>query len=137
MRKCELLTKLRQFIFSGNLIKGVYIDVNVCGEPRYCPIGFLLKQLGLTDLELIYLTESTVKNNLYFSTPKIKDILAYNVNLPKEILSKIKFLLLNYGFTEQELIDLEEKNDGIIHEELYISIHNLLNKDCVCHLKTN
>lgn len=124
MDKILMLTKLREYIFSGEITKGVFIDINVEKKPRYSPVGFLLKEFGVSDLELIYLTESST------STLNIKSIFSGEVNLPEQIINRMKNPLLITGFTEAELIELEEKNDGEVHEELYISIFNLINN---CH----
>ncbi|MCT8137260.1 hypothetical protein H1D32_05575 [Anaerobacillus sp. CMMVII] len=123
MEKTELLIKLREYLFSGEIAKGVYIDVNVEKEPRYSPVGFLLKEFGLSDLDLVYLTESMK------STLDIKGLLTGEVKLPERIVNKVKVPLTFLGFNEADLSLLEEKNDGLVHEELYIAIFDLLNND--------
>ncbi len=126
--KLYLLTKLREYIFSGQITTGVYIDVNVVNEkPRYSPLGFILKELGVSDLDLVYLTESSPL------TPSVNSLFEGNVNLPIEILNNIKKKLLFSGFTETELAELEAKNDGVIHEELYITIFNLIEDNLFDH----
>ncbi|QOY33783.1 hypothetical protein AWH56_013550 [Anaerobacillus isosaccharinicus] len=121
MDKVHLLTKLREYISSGEISKGVFIDVNVEKKPRYSPVGFLLKQSGVSDLDLIYLTESST------STLNINSIFTGELNLPEQIINKIKLPLLYFGFSVSELYELEKKNDGEVHEELFITIYNLIN----------
>lgn len=121
MDKVHLLTKLREYICSGEISKGVFIDVNVEKKTRYSPVGFILKESGVSDLDLIYLTESST------STLNIKSVFTGELNLPEQIINKIKIPLVYFGFSVSELSELEEKNDGEVHEELYITIFNLIN----------
>lgn len=120
MDKVHLLKKLREYISSGEISKGVFIDVNVEKKPRYSPVGFLLKESGVSDLDLIYLTESST------STLNINSIFTGELSLPEQIKNKIKLPLVYFGFSVSELSELEEKNDGEVHEELYITIYNLI-----------
>lgn len=127
MDKVHLLKKLREYISSGEISKGVFIDVNVEQKPRYSPVGFLLKESGVSDLDLIYLTESST------STLNINSIFTGELSLPEQIKNKIKLPLVYFGFSVSELSELEEKNDGEVHEELYITIYNLINNSRFGH----
>lgn len=118
MNKVYLLTKLREYIFSEKVIKDVYIDVNVEKDPKYSPVGFILKEAGVSDLDLIYLTEFSP------ATPSIASIFSGELKIPKEIIFNMKNCLLFFGFKEEDLTELEAKTDYLIHEELYITIYN-------------
>jgi hypothetical protein len=97
MGKRELLLATKKNIEENGFVTCKYYDPN---ENCYCAVGYVLKELGMTDNELLVLGGDAI------------DFVINGIaNVPDELRNRVIEVVENSGFTTEEITNLQYEND--------------------------